>query len=298
MSDPSIVLVRVFSLLFVPIMLLAPLVFALCIRNRSDGGEAVRAEIRLRTIALALCTVLALAVWAAFLVAGTATGSEVLSKVSQFCWPLFFPLWFGFAMPVIRAKNPAWGNPNSGVVRTASLVSRERRSPVRAWHWALTAIACLVLLGAVVSRGWAGEPFPSDYERHRWIVLVASYGASLLILAVTLPWSLRLALREPEPLDAQGSPELQRMYDEFRDARIRWMFWLMGFILPVLLGASLALVAWLASPLVGGMLGAIGGTTVGIIGAWLGTAMSVRRARIAEFKASLDRGSISAPPVA
>ncbi|MBL8963592.1 MAG: hypothetical protein KF787_07240 [Phycisphaeraceae bacterium] len=293
MIDVGMILGRLLSLVFTPLMLLFPIVFVLLTRTRVTE-EARRAEARARGMALVIATLVALAAWIGLLLISIKLTTPVLSIAARMCWLLFFPLWFGLAVPALRSKNPAWvlapADPGVSPVRTASIVNRERRNPIRTGHWVASATASAILLGVIASRGVIGT-FDDAAERTRWLITLAVYGVALITVYAIQPMALRLALREPEPLDARGSEDLQRLYDEFRDTKIRGMFWMLGTALPVLLGASMSLTVWTKMTHGAGVIGAIVGTGLGIWGSWFGISMSIRRARISEEKTRLDAGT-------
>lgn len=294
MTDSFGVVARLIMLAFVPAMLLIPLLFAALTRSRAVE-ESARALVRSRMIVLCLATLIALCAWLGALLAGANLRSSTMDMAARFAWVMFFPLWFVFAMQVLRAKNPAWAGSDlagDGSVRSASLVNRSRKNPISRRHWIFVAIVCAALMAAIAARGFA--PSVSDEAaRSRWMFMIAGYAFMLLVTAVALPWGLRLALREPEPMDASGSPELARMYDEYRDAKIRCLFWLLGAAMPFFIGACTALAAWIESDLLGAWLGAVGGCAIGIGGAWIGTALGLRRMRITEFKATLEKNGVT-----
>jgi hypothetical protein len=195
----------------------------------------------------------------------------------------------GFAMPALHARNPNWGKVagGSGVVRTASLVSRRRKSPLGRGHFTLLVGVYVAILAVLAVRGIA-EPFADDDDRRRWFGFTSAFALLALLEFATLPLALRMALAEPEPLDAEGSAELTSLYDAYRDAKIRGLFWLLGVGLPLVLGAPLVIATWTNAGEVAGILGGVGGSLVGIAGAWFGIAMSIRRVRIAEVKTQLE----------
>jgi hypothetical protein len=104
-----------------------------------------------------------------------------------------------------------------------------------------------------------------------------------------LPVVMRSMLREPEPMDAAGSAELAALYARQRHRRILGMFWLNGVAAPLVLGGVFALATWF--PDVGGfwgIVGGVGGSTLGIIGAIYGVMMTAERAKIAQVRARLE----------
>lgn len=291
MTDPALIVTRLISLVMVPLLLCSPLVFVLCVRVRVRE-EADRATARARTMALALATLGALAFWLGLLLVSVNLRLPSLENASQWCWTLFFPLFFVLGMPALRARNPAWGSLHSegpGAVRTASLVSRAHRNPVTRWHWACVGIVGLGLVAAIAARGWL-EPFADDAEKVRWMTYLGCAVLAIGLSFIIQPIAIRSALQEPEPLDAHGSRQLVRMYDEYREARIRGLFWLLGAALPIFLAGCMAIATWWPSNGgVVGWVGGLGGSLLGIGGAWFGVAMSLRRVRITEFKMTLDQ---------
>jgi len=284
---PLLVASNILMLLFVPAMLLVPLVAVLCVRQRADGDPA-RAHARTRVLIIA--TAAALGVWLLLQLLSVYFASPGFALAARWCWPLFFPLWFALGMPALRAKYPGLAGLHSGAahsVRRASVVSRQRKSPIRAIHWVIVGVVVAALLATIAARGWA-KPFSDDAAQFRWLVVTLGYAFVLATVFAIQPYVLRMALAEPEPLDAEGSPELQRMYEAFRNTKIRGLFWLLSGAIPVLLGAVLVLTTWGDHRFMGALIGGFGGAGLGICGAWFGVAMTVRRIRIAEVKARLD----------
>lgn len=301
MSDPALVLGRLFALVLVPILLLFPLCFVLLVPNRASD-DAARLKVRGALALLALCTLAALALWIMLLVGGLWLPWS--AQVSGFAWVLFFPLWFTLGMRVMRAKNPVvlgedpWVRAG-GEVRTASLVNRERQSPVTRAMWAVPIAVFLLALGAIAVRGLL--PFPmhahggendaalAGAERARWLLTLAIYGVVFGAMLAILPYSLRRTLTEPEPMDAGGSPELAELYRVQRRRRVLGLFWGGGVLLPAFMGAVIALPVWFPDfGGVWGLVGGIGGSAIGIAGAAFGIWMSVERARIAQARVRME----------
>lgn len=301
MSDVLTSLSRLVALVFVPLMLLFPLVFVLSTPLRARG-DAERLVARSRTGLLTLSSAIALVLWGGLLLASIRLPDGPLPAIAQFAWVLFFPLWFGFAMPAIRAKNPVWGGAMSGAtasqttVRTASLTPRGRERVIPRGAWLLAVVVCVGLLAGTAARGFqpfedlANYPGYDAIARQRWIVTLAAHAVCALVTLIAIPLSIRRASTEPEPLDPGGSPELVELYRVQRQKRIRGLFWLLAVVLPGFLGALLCASTWLAerhgSTL--GLVGGIGGSLLGLVGAAFGTAMAIQRVRIAETKARLE----------
>jgi hypothetical protein len=301
MSDPFLVLGRILMLIFVPVMLVVPLVFAALVPNRAVDDSA-RIKARGLMTVLALSTAVLLAVWLGLVLVGRGLSGGMI--IAGFWWPWFFPLWFGFAMPLIRAKNPGWGLAKqealggSGAVRTASLVNRERESPVTRAMWAMAVVANLAGIAAIAARGLmpfpmessgAGDEAAAAAQRLQWQLFL---GLSCLgpIGLLWLPKMLRAMRTEPEPMDAAGSRELADLYAAQRRRRVLGMFWINGVAGPLAIAGTFALAVWF--PDLGGwwgVVGGVGGSVVGIGGGIFGVRMSAERAKIAEVRTRLEQ---------
>ena len=309
MSDPFITLGRFFMLIFVPVMLLFPLVFAALVPNRA-ADDSARIKARGMLLTLAMSTAALLAIWVGLVLTGLRFNFAMV--IAGFWWPWFFPLWFFLAMPAIVAKNQHWGwtvgsGSAGGGVRTASLVNRERTSPVTRAMWAVPITLFVLILAAIAARGllpFGVGPYPGDsaidpeaarvayaeVERSRWILSLVVFGSVFGFVLAILPRSLRRTLSEPEPMDAAGSPELAELYAAQRRKRVLGLFWGTGVLLPACVGLISVLQAWF--PMAGstwGLVGGIGGSILGICGAIFGTWMTVERAKISEVRARLEK---------
>jgi hypothetical protein len=302
MSDPFLILTRLLSIVLVPAMLLFPLVTALIVpsRVRSDTDRAV---VRVRLLTLAFVSLAALLLWLGLFYLYAFLPGSALGPIVNFTWILFFPLWFFLAMPAIRAKNPVTASASEGVtastegVRVASLKNRQRENPIGGkLRWLPVAILLLAVL-AVSIRGifpfvdlhWEGE---GEMMRERWIFLTTLMLIVGIPAAIIIPVALRRLGDEPEPLDPKGSSELIELYRGQRRRRSLGLFWLIGVGLPAFVGAILAAMVWMPSDdSTIGLIGALGGSAIGVAGAVFGIMMTIERVRIAEVKARLDAGS-------
>jgi hypothetical protein len=293
MNDPMVVLARIFQLMFVPLMLSVPLLFVLAM-HRFRSPTATAEIVRARTLLLAVSTALAMGLWLSMLLAGTFSRSDILQTLASMAWVLFFPLWFLGAMPTVVAQNPAWGSPhtNSSPNRSASLVNRNRRNPIRAWHWGISITCCLMLLAATLVIGqYSDRRQWTPQEMFLWFWGMIGYALLLIATYSVTAFSIRTGLSEAEPLDAKGSPELQALYDHSRSSRLLSLFWLLGFVQPVFIGLCLLLATWQYSSHLLAIMGSIGGALIGFAGAWIGIQASIQRLKIAQVKASMDNNS-------
>ncbi len=290
MNDPAILVLRFFQFLFVPIFLCAPLVMVLSLltwRNETIDRELLKTKIR----TLSLATLSCLAVWLIVLIIALVTRSSLLQLLSTMAWLLFFPLWFGIAMPIARllfaVLQPAI--PLEQQKRTASLVNRQRKNPIQWWHWGLSTVACTGLLFATL---WIGRHIDQStwtpQQSFLWFWGMLGYPALVIFTYAVLYFGVRASLAEPEPLDSHGNVELQKLYDDARSNRALSMFWLLGFLQPVFFGVCLFLSTWIQSNNLIAILGATGGTLLGLAGSWAGVNATLQRLKIARLKMRLE----------
>lgn len=286
-----------------PTLILTPLVVVLALRNRHPSDPSAAEKWHRGLIKLAICTLAALVVWGGCVVASESVAGALWA--ARFAWILFFPLWFVLTMPLLWLKLDL---PNRSceamagdqtTLRTASLVNRERQSPVQGWMWAIAVASSLAGASLILARGLL--PFPrealgvdpteaAETERLIWLVFL---GVALLspMQLLWLPRLLSSMLLEPEPLDTAGSQQLVDLYANHRRRRVLSMFWIMGVAGPLILGTVYALAVWY--PTLGarwGVVGGLAGTLLGVLGAINGFMMTARRAEIDQFRARLDRG--------
>jgi hypothetical protein len=300
MSDPFLLIGRLVMVLLPPFMILLPLALVLLVPNRA-AEESARLAVRARLVALLVATVVCLAVWGGLLL--TSVQWPWARWAATFSWPLFFPLWFGLAWPLIRARNPAWEGAMYGPtqasapVRTASLVNRERTNPVTRGMWVAGTLMCLVGPVAIALRAVHLFPIESvdgaaslfeSPEHVRWFVfLVVTAMTSLGLL--WLPRVLGSMLLEAEPLDAAGSKELSDLYAAQRRRRVLGMFRL-NVISPAAIGIIFALAVWFPGfGAMWGLVGGLAGIVLGGMGAIFGFMMTAERAKIAEVRARLEQ---------
>jgi hypothetical protein len=199
-----------------------------------------------------------------------------LATLVRVGWIGYAPLWTMGTMRILALKQPAVDQGPS--VRVATLFNRERLNPIQRWHWLILwgislCLVVLILCSPSPVRGW-------------W---AAGYAAQVLLTAAILPWGLRLSLAEPEPMDAAASPALAQAYGEFRSAKLKALFWLLGVGMLALFGSAAALATWMPSGEWAAWLGALGGSSIGIAGAIVGVYFGSRRAKLAAYKAQLDQ---------
>jgi hypothetical protein len=298
MNDPAAEIFRYLMLAFVPAMLLFPLVFVLFVPAKVEDAEAQEIASR-RMVALTVFTFLAVALWGALTLIASQTRIPAFDQIARMAWVLFFPLWFGLAMPTAIARNPTFGGGLSGgcaiepKTRTASLVPRTRENPIRTWHWLLMGLITAGTFAAMAARG--AFPFgpdgpAADSARFRWALLTAIYAVTTLMTVLIVPYSISRSQMEAEPLDPKGSEELRTMYRDDRRARSQIIFWLIGVIQPLTIGWLFAVVVWnrFVSGQTMGLIGAIIGTGFGMTGAIFGIASAFRRIRIAKARTRLE----------
>ncbi len=303
MNDPASEFFLYLMFAFVPAMLLFPLVFVLFVPTKAEDVEA-QDKARSRQLALIVFTFLAIAAWVALSLIAFRTRIPLFDHLARLSWLLFFPLWFGLAMPAVLAKNPVWGNSldcsrtNDSPIRTASLAPRTRENPIRTWHWALMVLVTVGFFVALAARGafsFGPEGPAAAAARFRWIIATAVFGFCTLCTLVIMPFSIDRMQTEPEPLDPAGSQELVTMYGTERRKRILGLFWLLAIVQPAVIGVILCSMVWLngVSGSTIGLAGAFAGTATGFAGAAFGIVSAIRRTRIAEAKARLEAAAAS-----
>jgi len=257
---------RASDIVFTLFMLCTPAVIMLFYRPR-PGSMADLPEIRRRRRLLWIAT------GGAVLLYG---GSLALDGFqNKFMWMMFFPLWFGLAMPLLLALRPEAKSPFAQTgPRVAALSSRRQDSPIGRWNWIALWLLWLGAVVAVVARGLLAGDMQVPWSASV-VCLVSAAGP----LALAPVWGPMLN-REPEPLDRAGSAILVNAYAALRRARAWGLFWLSAGMC-VLFSALAVTHAWkpLPSSMLG-VVGAIGGSLIGISGAGFGAVMSHRRMRV------------------
>lgn len=276
-------------LLFTIAMLISPIVFALSVRP-TDDPDADPATAERKLFILVLATVAAigvtLLVWRTFGV-----------RPAVYTWPLFFPLFFFLAMPAMRAKNPAWGQPHNAqpAVRTASLTGdRAHTSPIPKSLWIIAWALCAAGIIAIALR-----PLLSDMpdaglstpQWRQWLVALIVSATMAPTMLLTLPLGIRAAMREPEPMDASRSPELASAYTSLRNAKA-WFFAGLFLTMAIAMTGAMVALAWIdgvAAHQALGWAGAIGGSLLGVTGAAGGIYIDRRRVRVNTILRRLER---------
>ncbi|MFM7516480.1 MAG: hypothetical protein ACKO3V_06030 [Pirellula sp.] len=286
-----------------PLLLLIPLAVVLMSKfNPPDQAARTQAQKLLKL--LCLFTILSLLLWAGLFFFGPMANPTL--SWATWIWPLMFPLMHRLAMPTLVARNPEMGQKLSGVapnnpVRTASLVSRQHRSPLKRWHWVIAIGVYLVPLIAIGARGLFPFEMPSTGLAQSspanplwisWITLLVTYAGIGGLTLLMAPRMIRMSVVEPEPMVTQGAEELARAYQERREWTIKSLFWLIVVLIPACLGTIYSLMIWLPNqgPLIG-VLGGIVGVCGGIVGSAVGTMGSIKRYRVQKLKMELESQS-------
>lgn len=194
-------------------------------------------------------------------------------------WALCFGLWFGGAMPIMRLKRLDWFAPlPEATTRQASLHSRLHASPVHKSWWAVAWCIWLLLLAATLAT------LEALHVQALFPLFFNLMGAFWLIMG---QYGLRWFLLEPEPLDSRGSVELRDAYGALRKFKVYgWLGLVIGAML-TFSGVAL-MIARDAGVVAIVVLGAGGGSLLGVLGGVFGTYASVLRGRIAELRTRLD----------
>lgn len=265
-------------------MLLTPAVFMFFYRPR-PGAQLDHEGIRSKKRVLWLATIGCVALYGGLLALSSAGWMDWWDELPwlvtlgmplhRLMWTMFFPLWFALAMPLLLALRPEAGSPfPEHGPRVATLSSRSEASPIGRAPWVALWSVWVCALIAVSVRAFVAGDAPVSY-------LMSSLTLALAVMNLALaPLFIRMLLREPEPLDAAGSPVLVDAYAAHRNARAWGMFWLIGVMATLLSGFAVANV-W--SPMSGatlGIVGGVGGSLVGVAGAAFGVTMGNQRMKI------------------
>ncbi len=257
------------GLTFTLLMVNAPLLLVAIYRPRRLAKKPLRDEPVLRRLlaALVATTLAANAVAVLMFV--------LAPTIARHLWAMFFPLWFGLAMPFLMKRYPALAGMSgiSSGTRSASL--RPRQSPT------VSRSACLVVqLGLIAVAVATGVAVALSYstipESEKIMALVFSGGTIVAAMAAALlgPWVLRQVVREPQPLDASATETLRREWARF--TRVKSLV-LLGCLVavPVVFSIVTLLVVASVSPATVVWVGAGSGVAIGLAGAamgvWLGT---------------------------
>jgi len=193
---------------FTPLLLLTPLAVVL-LSKFNPPDEAARTQAQKLFKLLCLFTSLSLLLWAGLFFFGPMANPTL--SWATWIWPLVFPLMHRLAMPTLVARNPELSQKLSGAapsnpVRSASLVNRQHRSPLKRWHWVIAIGVYLLPLIAIGARGLFPFEMPQTGVAQtsganplwtNWITMLLTYagiGGSMLLMA---PRMIRMSLVEP-----------------------------------------------------------------------------------------------------
>lgn len=273
-------------------MVLSPGVCSLFFRaNPEDvaSGAVDLERVRRRRGALWVGTFLALAVWGAFAFLEVQGGFDPQAlpawmtwgqSPADLGWMLFFPLWFGLAMPLLQELQPTQGMPRGEAKRSASLVARETavESVAKSWltaGWIGFALTATALLAGVNNLFGLSEP-----NARGGVLFAACAMITQVTLLLVLPMAVRHSHLEPEPLAGEGSEELTALYAAARAGRLHWMLRMFVGSNALLAVGSWALVTFNLPSWVVALTGAGLGTLGGLGGAWIGMSADRRRREI------------------
>lgn len=259
---------RWFDWTFPPLMILSLPLICLFIPNRAESEEKA-AKARRLTMQLWL---LALGSVAIYSIAYTLGGGGQWRQL----WILCF-VQMPFFNKLAAAKNPGYGAPHVGNTRVASLSNRQKEPTIPPGAW-LGVWTCWMLLAA--ASGWGY--FHNDLPTRLGLMIVFFHGMTAVCLSLG-PLFVRMATREPEPMDPHNSQELAAAYKKHRIAR-RWVFFSLPTIMVVMFGVCSVAIAWLATDPASeaniGLYGGIAGTFIGLAGGFCGLYFGVWRARL------------------
>ncbi len=258
----------IFYFLFPALMLAFPAVFTLFVRRHPELSSPDAGATRRLWIATSAALLLHLAVqtWL--------TTTDPVPEVFARAWPLVVAvagnmlLWFRFAAPVLASRQPGWNEQgpthSASRVRTASLVARDKEAPLigrTAWTlgWVVFVACAVTIIWAIIQ----GAPPLLCMGLMFWLGMGVGGSAQLFT--------------EPEPLDPQGSAAIVEAYAKLRAFR-QWGFYTGGLAGTLVFTGIAVLTVY--RPGASGLVGAIAGSAVGLLGAVFGTMASIYRVRV------------------
>ncbi len=265
----------VFDFGFTLFMILFPAVFTLFFRPKQPLDDARRARVLVlgrrlwAGTGVALLACVALYVWQ--------------PAVAYFMWLAFFLLWFLLAMPLLQTRNPEWGPIRRGTVRSASLVPRDRLPPELVAGWISVTVLWLLLLCVAL----LGVTLFAQGPARWWLLLFnLAAGAELWILH----WAMRRSMIEPEPVSPLDNDAIRVERENFHRFKLYGWLWLALAVMLIFSVPPLLLIWYGDGVLTWAIVvGAGGGTLVGIGGGVFGTIASLKRAKINRL--ALDAGA-------
>ncbi len=270
-----------FRILFPIGMIVAPLAFCVLFRPGLMRVEDPAAQEKVRRLMTWLIV-------GTFASVGAVIGVQLVYPFGgSFLWLLFFPLWFGLAMPLTAKKYPSLstqGHAQAGAPRAASLERREPESVIPRAAWTALWVMWLAMTGLVVAGLATGASSISQTIAMAVIVPQPVIAGLICILG---PFCTRLAMMEAEPLPEDAPEDLLTAYERHRAFKARFFYILSALLVVCVLGVAGAF-AWGLEGSGLGIAGAIVGSLVGVAGGVFGTMASTRRAKINEQIARLQ----------
>lgn len=254
-----------FDYLFTLCMILFPAVFTLFVRQK-DGASETQAKRRKMTLVLWFSTVAAVIVYLLL--------ARLNPALAYFMWFMFFPLWFLLAMPLLQARDPGWRPLAQDNVRSASLVRRDRLPSRLRVGW----IAITVLWGLLLCVSVAGLALAVSQPAQWWLLFFnLAAGGELWLLY----WAMKRSMIEPEPAMPRESDALHAERENFHRFKLYGWFVLASLMMLIFSLPPLLLIWYGNTALTWAIVvGAGGGTLIGIGGGVFGTIASIKRAKI------------------
>lgn len=204
-----------------------------------------------------------------------------ISGVIPFIEGLFWiPLWFVFGMKALRLQFPEIQAVQTRPVRRASLTPRQPLTRKMHWinvsGWAFWMILLLLTVLGLMRHEW----------KQSWL---AAFHLSALFWLIGSRYLSKTIVFEPEPLPENPSEDLQSAYRRFRQQRQQGLM-VMGLAAAFISALPPTLLAWypqtgLKTAI---LVGAGGGTLLGVFGGIIGTWASIQRLRLARLLLSYD----------
>ena len=260
-----------FDFVFPMIMILCPAFFTLFVSTKPTSEAVTDDDRRSRIVDLTR----RLWIWT-----GVAAGLYValyfayVHPLIRFMWVAFFPLWFALAMPLLRAKDPGWGPVPRSSIRTARLVRRDELPAAISRIWISVAAIWVIIAGLTV----IGLALPNPGSHYWWVI---SFTLAAGLELWFLHWAMRRSLIEAEAMSANETLEIRQAREDLRNLKLYgWTF--AGAAVMLVFSIPALLIVWFGDHALTAaiIVGAGGGSLVGVGGGVFGTLADLRRARI------------------
>jgi len=195
----------------------------------------------------------------------------------------FFPLWFGFATPLVMASRPNLNKSQvHGPQRAASLEPRATLRILPRWMQWVPAALLSAAIGLCIYKGFGTSELST--QNH---ILVIAVCLVALTGVLAYPALHGFVQQESEPMPPNPNPKLTQAYMDYRSAKA-WGIWCVAVFFQLIMIGVLAFLLYPvfeggAAGQVAGWIGGLGGSLIGIFGGLFGAWVGLRKSRVQEL---------------